>query len=139
MGDHIQRVHRDLDVNEYLKKSKRASGGSGKKSSPSLESTGKAVSSGSSHKHRSSSSSSGAVRKSNLGASSARARRERLERQYRNSRETIGKLMFKLPEQPSSPTGAAYKYIQQLKAAVANLEEAEAGLQAQLAAATGND
>jgi hypothetical protein len=139
MGDHIQRVHRDLDVNEYLKKSKRSSGGSGKKSSSSLDSNGKISSSGNGHKHRSSSSSSGAVRKPNQSASSARARRERLERQYRISRETIGKLMFKLPEQPSSPTGAAHKYIQQLKAAVANLEEAEIGLQAQLAAATGND
>lgn len=104
MGDHIQRVHRELDVNDFLKKNKRARKHS--TSSASLSSTRSVSASGAS-----------GVRK----ASGSRVRRERLEKQYRHSRETIGQLMFKLPEHSNA---GAQKYVEQMKAELAILEDA---------------
>jgi hypothetical protein len=133
MGDHISRVHKELDVNAYLKKSKRAS----KKASAAAAAAAAASNAVSSStvatttKARSSSSAAG-VRKSSI-ASASRTRRERLERQYKSSREAIGKLMFKLPEQPGSQGND--KCVQQLKSEIIKLEEVMEGLQA----SAGND
>ncbi|KAF2670510.1 hypothetical protein BT63DRAFT_239890 [Microthyrium microscopicum] len=113
MGDHIQRVHRELDVTQFLKKSKRV-----RKSSTSN------VSGTSMSSTKSSAVATSGVRKQ----SSSRARREKLEKQYRASRESIGKIVFKLPEQ-SNPN--AQKYIQQLKAEVSRLEDAISALTTQ--------
>jgi hypothetical protein len=125
MGDHISRVHKELDVNIYLKKSKRTS----KKGSATVSTIVSTTSTAA--KARSSSSPAG-VRKSSV-ASATKTRRERLERQYKTSREAIGKLMFKLPEQPGSQGND--KYVQQLKTEIFKLEEVMVGLQA----SAGND
>jgi hypothetical protein len=132
MGDHISRVHKELDVNVYLKKSKRAS----KKASAAAAAAAAGAATSSSTaatatKPRSSSNAAG-VRKSSI-ASASRTRRERLERQYKSSREAIGKLMFKLPEQPGSQGND--KCVQQLKSEIIKLEEVMEGLQA----SAGND
>jgi hypothetical protein len=114
MGDHIQRVHRDLDVNDFLKKNKRARKHSVSSASLSTVSSG-----------RSSTVVNGAsgVRKS----SGSRMRREKLEKQYRHSREQIGQLIFKLPEQS---TASAQKCIAQMKEELARLEDAISTLHA---------
>jgi len=94
MGDHIQRVHRELDVNDYLKKNKRA------------------------RKHSTSSASLSTV---SSGRSSTVVSGGSGVRKYRHSREQIGQLIFKLPEQS---TASAQKCIEQMKAELARLEDA---------------
>lgn len=101
MGDHITRVHRDLDAKAYIKNTKRVSVTSKK-------------SSGSKSKQN------GAVRKS------AKNKREKLEKQYRQSRGNLGKISFNLPEQHGSE---AVKYIAQLEIEFERLKEVSHGLQ----------
>lgn len=113
MGDHITRVHRDLDVTNFLKKTKRT-----RKISTSSGSAATVSAS------RSNSATGAGIRKQ----SSSKARKDRLEKQYKNSKENIVKVMFKLPDHGDS---VHLKYLQQLKAEVAKLEDAINGLQSQ--------
>lgn len=97
MGDHISRVHRELDASDYLKKSKRPR-------KPSAGATGNPV-----------------VNAMGVKKGGARGRREKLERQYRNSRENIGKVYGKMMEQNSLDM---QKYIVQMRTELMRLEDA---------------
>jgi hypothetical protein len=101
-ADHISRVHRELDPKAYTKCAKRTSKKTGSSSSiNAVKPTG--------------------VRKS----SSPKTRRERLEKQYRASREKLGTYFVRLPDNGADAT----KYILQLETEVAKLKEASMGLQ----------
>jgi len=105
MADHINRVHKELDSNEYLKKSKRSR---------------RSVSSGTSG------SVTGFDKNSSRKAAAKILRREKLEKQYQSSQAKVNSLVVKLEDSTSPST---IKYVNQIRNELAKLEEAALGLQ----------